>query len=771
MKAEAKRVRELFEGELCLTVPVFQRPYVWNLVRNWEPLWADIVSMADAIFQGPTEPHFLGAVVLDSSEKDSTDIPVLQVIDGQQRLTTLQVALCAVRDALTTADIEPPFINALKRLVTNEDQLSTEVYAPYKVWPTLRDREAFTSIVDHVEPRADIDTRLRDAYDFFYESALTWLGEHASDRARVKSLVDALRNGLQLVVIELTDNDNAQVIFESLNDRGTPLTPSDLVKNSLFQSLERAGLDVEQIFDDHWRRFETPFWQGEVRQGRLIRSRLDAFFAHYLTMRTGEEVLATALFTRFKELSAEMDRDSLVALTEEIADCSEIYRGILERSGSDSHDRLLDTAEALDTSVLAPVVMYLDRTADPDDRKLAFGYIESWLVRRAVLRSTSKNYNRMLLELLRALKNSDASCVDLVRNFLLGNTSESGRWPSDTEVREVLITRPIAKSLSRARVRLVLRGCEVGLNETSDFQTVGDVDYVMLATSEDSVGEELRSALGNLSLVQTSRLRELNQATDWKGRKKILSSTHLRLNHGLPESLDDVEISVRGSRLAEGFLRNWPHPDSESHQSGRSPEPVTETETEDTLDWLGTAWAEIRGFFAGLPIGSVSRVDDRVASVLPSDGTRLEELTSNPIDGYEFRDIAGTRYIEKVGDTESASHASIDPAIDDDIATSPSTGERHREANSETIGDLMYAGLLNDGDRVYHEQPRKGRSFAARITRAGTFLAGGKEFASPSTALSDLVGSSRNGWRDWRLERTGESLEQIRERYRQRDSR
>ncbi|MET9199600.1 DUF262 domain-containing protein [Gordonia sp. NPDC003585] len=770
MKAEGKLVRELFEGEQCLVVPVFQRPYVWNRVRNWEPLWADIVAVADSMStDSSSEPHFLGAVVLDSTDKDSADISVLQVIDGQQRITTLQIALCAIRDAFSTAEVERVFIKALNKLVTNEDQLSTADFAPYKVWPTLRDREVFASIVDHTASKDESDSRLADAYQFFYEEALTWLAENDSDRAAIKSLVDALRIGLQLVVIELTANDNAQVIFESLNDRGTPLLPSDLVKNSLFQQLERAGADVEQIFDDHWRRLETPFWQEEVRQGRLIRTRVDAFFAHYLTMRTGDEVLATGLFNRFKDMSFGMSRDDLVALTQEIAECSDLYRGIVDRSGeNDAHGRLLETAETLDTTVISPVVLYLDRVADEADRADAFGYIESWLVRRAVLRSTSKNYNRMLLDLLKLLKRSTAPYAPTVREFLLDNTSESGRWPTDDEIRDALISAPIFKNLTRARMRMVLRGCERGLrSDTGEIPGLSAMEYALLATSGDDVDDTLRGALGNLTLF--SRPRDLAKATTWESRRGLLSASDLTLNARLPESLSGVEITVRGSRLAQGFCATWPHPDS---APAIEPDDDIDEETPpDTLNWVDEAWTEIQQFFEGLPVGSVSRVEDRV-SLTAADHGSLEALSGDPLTGYAFREIAGTLYIEKM--PAEVSSAAVDSAGSSPVFShfepvSPDvTGTR--AVYEETIGDLMLAGFIEEGDRVYHEQPRKGRSFAARISRAGRLLVGGREFASPSGALSELVGTNRNGWRHWRLERTGETLEQVRERFRRRGS-
>lgn len=785
MKAEAKLVRELFEGEQCLVVPVFQRPYVWTRTRNWEPLWADIVTMADLRFQrdvaarnsadqGQTVvPHFLGAVVLDCSEKDSADISVLQVIDGQQRLTTLQIVLCAVRDAFETASVERRFVNAINKLTVNEDQLSAERYAAYKVWPTLRDREAFAAIVDKKTAEVDDDSRLLDAYEFFYDETLAWLREVDSEPSRIKALVDALRIGLQLVSIELTGNDNAQAIFESLNDRGTPLLPSDLVKNSLFQLLERAKVDIEEAFDAYWRQLETPFWQEDVRQGRIIRSRLDAFFGHYLTMRTAEEVTTSGLFSRFKRLTATMGREELLDLLTDIAECSETYRKIVDQSGDHAHVRLLETAEALDTTVLTPVVLYLDRNAAPDDRVEAFGYIESWLVRRAVLRSTSKNYNRMLLELLRALHASEAPYAETVRSFFQSNTSESGRWPTDSEIRDAFVSLPLFKNLTRARVQLVLRGCEQGLASThANDDTLSKSTYVLLATPSDDVDDAHRALLGNVTLTPSELVRDLDKAHEWNCRRRLLEGTGLRINQSLPESLSDVVISVRGSELAKGFIRTWPHPDPDrtSAEHARTDSQERGSTGADT-NWLRDAWSDIEAYFADLPVGAVSRLQDRIAAGPTDERSWVATLARADIDGFDFREIGGTLYIEKTRrpasepDDDGESDHSIDlshPEWSHDLPHEP----RSRTVHEETISDLMRVGLLKPGDRVYHEQPRKGTSFSAKITRAGQFLTGGRHYASPSAAMSDLSGAKRNGWRDWRLERTGETLEQVRERFR-----
>ncbi|KXO93740.1 Uncharacterized conserved protein (plasmid) [Tsukamurella tyrosinosolvens] len=611
MRAESKLIRDLFEGEQCLIVPVFQRPYVWDRVRNWEPLWNDIMTVSEMFHrEEKPEPHFLGAVVLDSSDKDAADISVLQVIDGQQRLTTLQVVLCAVRDAFGTAGVDGRFSKVLNKLVTNEDQLSTEDFAPYKIWPTLRDRAVFAKIVGREQADSGTDSRLLDAHQYFFEETLTWLTENGLDQSRIRGLVDALRTGLQLVVIELSEADNAQVIFESLNDRGTPLLPSDLVKNALFQQLERAGADVSQIFEEYWQRLETDFWHEDVRQGRLIRTRVDAFFAHFLTMHTGEEVLSSNLFTRFKELTSALDVTGLEQFVTEIAECSDLYRRLVQRDDSE-HRSLLDTAETLDSSVLFPVVLYLSRVAAPEDRAEAFSHIESWLVRRAVLKATSKNYNRMLLELLKVLRAADSDHGSVVRHYLIGNSSESGRWPTDTEIHEAFVTAPLFKLLTRPRLRMVLRGCESGLaNEDAAPRDLSGVDYAVLAERRDAVSDDVRPTLGNITL--TAKSTALGRTRAWTERKEILAGSGLHLNEGLPDAISDVEIAMRSSRLADGFCKRWPHPDSRAFDTSigdQSDEAEHDVRVPDSGDAvLQTMWAGIRDYFLPLPVGTVARL-------------------------------------------------------------------------------------------------------------------------------------------------------------------
>src|SRR6267154_2418233 len=108
MKANAVPLLAIFEKKLRLEVPLFQRQYVWSLEHQWEPLWEDISRKFSEYLEGRKDApvHFLGAMVLDQKQTPTTHVEKRQVIDGQQRLTTLQIFLSALRDFCREHDCE-----------------------------------------------------------------------------------------------------------------------------------------------------------------------------------------------------------------------------------------------------------------------------------------------------------------------------------------------------------------------------------------------------------------------------------------------------------------------------------------------------------------------------------------------------------------------------------------------------------------------------------------------------------------------------------------
>lgn len=770
MDARPHTIREIFGSDECLIVPIFQRPYVWKEDRNWEPLWNDVASMVTLFADDDdANPHFLGAVVLDHLKATKGSIPSRQVVDGQQRLTTLQVLLAAVRDAFTTRGVPDRYINALRQLTRNQDELSTDRHARFKVWPTLTDRGPFSTIIvadtqhqiDELLTDSDSDSALLDAYRYFFRRALQWLEEFVGSEAQdsaANSLVNVLRDGLQLVVINLSQHDNAQVIFESLNDRGTPLLPSDLIKNLLFQLAESYGHDPETLYNLYWQPLESKAWKSEIRQGRLNRSRLDAFFAHYLTMRLGKEILAPALFTQFRTFTATLSRERIPDLMSEIKRFSRIYENLTESKGESSDETLfLSRLSVLDTTVITPVLLFLFDSYPSHERSPALQLLESWLVRRMISRLTSKNYNRMMLELLHLLKRQTEPPTTTIREYLLNQSAESGFWPTDEAVQDVLLTQPIYRQLTRARIRLVLGGCNRALAPTEESATSDLAIEYLLAPNLRDAPDEILDTLGNLTLLPKKLGTTASTASWEKRRSLILETTPSGVNQLLPLDFGPQQILQRSVRLADSFCKEWPHPLSipvpVSAPSSRPTPTDRPRRTPPSPPQVDIA-SHVNEVFGSMPIGTVL-TSVQIAS-LPSAFFGLGQLRTDHVEsglrllpGYLNIIERNPLTIEKIYVAALAKESQPpDPAI-------------KRKHYTETIQILLSQGLLQPDDELVYREPKKNLVHRARVRHDGAIFAGGREFSSVSAALTHSVGRSANGW-EWTVIRTNLTLSDMR---------
>jgi uncharacterized protein with ParB-like and HNH nuclease domain len=148
MKPDKTSVYDLFYNQRRFAVPLYQRPYVWSLEAQWQPLWQDVEDKAQAVLQRQTDvPHFLGAIVTGQRPVFGNRISSWDIIDGQQRLTTLQVVLKAFKDVMNArAGKESRYDFDLKRITVNEG-LMEEPDERFKVWPTNSDRGVFRAVM------------------------------------------------------------------------------------------------------------------------------------------------------------------------------------------------------------------------------------------------------------------------------------------------------------------------------------------------------------------------------------------------------------------------------------------------------------------------------------------------------------------------------------------------------------------------------------------------------------------------------------------------
>lgn len=605
MDARTHNLNTVFGQERRHEVPLYQRPYVWEREKQWAPLWEDVRNLADrALERQPLHGHFMGAIVMEAQPSEYGRTDSWLVIDGQQRLTTLQLLLAAVRDVSRESQgNDHQQTKALVSLTANED-LIQHPDDRFKVWPTNRDREDFKLVLSaagHAEVLQELATleqseraahktkverhhRIVEAYRFFFESVKEWLSEPAaSTDDRLTALLEVLRKYIQVVVIELAQKDDAQVIFETLNARGTPLLPADLVKSFLLREIERRDGDVKQAYEKYWKRFddEENGWREQVLQGRQQRARIDLFLQHYLTLRTRDEVPVSRVYDRFREWAEKEKTFSPLQHLAEFAEYADIYAKFdsLDRHRVDG--RFFDRLGYLEMSTAQPLLLELFRRfggpVDAVARQQILADLESFLIRRLVCRLNTRGYNKLFLELLNVFNADAVSTATAIRAQLLSSQADSSRWPDDGEFEAAWRSLPAYRALARGRVRMVLEAIEDTLTTsgTERIQVVGllTVEHIMPQkwpkhwplppgdpTAQAVEREELIHTFGNLTLL-TGELNAgvSNAAWDVK-RPEVRKKSRLLLNHDVTDepSWDEKKIRARTLFLFKEAAKIWP---------------------------------------------------------------------------------------------------------------------------------------------------------------------------------------------------------------------
>lgn len=138
MEAHPRTLKSVFRSDVRLTVPLFQRPYVWTASEQWQPLWEEVVATKERVEHGDAVPHFLGAIVLEQKRGSLGSLEVREVIDGQQRLTTLQILIAALRDAFTSHEIDNRMYKRLVKLLVNDEEMVDSADEVHKLWGVPR---------------------------------------------------------------------------------------------------------------------------------------------------------------------------------------------------------------------------------------------------------------------------------------------------------------------------------------------------------------------------------------------------------------------------------------------------------------------------------------------------------------------------------------------------------------------------------------------------------------------------------------------------------
>lgn len=467
-------------------VPLYQRKYQWTDERL-VPFWDDVEAKAAGVLGSNNRfQHYMGALILSPLGEGSQIgvTPRVQVVDGQQRLTTFQLFLAALREVARNHECAGIIDQVNSYLFNQQRPKDTDPLVRFKLTPTPSDREIFHDIIDdeystvrakyqryYWGPGVPKNTPFRAlrAYDLFRKWVAEFVLNGPSDsepdteddandvknedasseviEERLDALLSAVLTQMKLVVITLGEGDDAQVIFETLNSKGQPLLAMDLVRNNIFHRAEKQSTSTDELYKELWDPFDAPWWREDAPNARPRRPRIDHFLAHVLAAETGASIAMRELYAEYRSFAVPRGRPRFPNVEDELNVLqrhSPIYETLEGRKNESPTmawlGRKLATWQVTTAYPIALQVAARRLPNDEQDRIARIVY--SYIVRRAVCGLTNKNLNKLFQALSQRFFEGTPSYTSL-QEFFLTRSGESSRFPSDSEFRRCILENPV----------------------------------------------------------------------------------------------------------------------------------------------------------------------------------------------------------------------------------------------------------------------------------------------------------------------------------------
>ena len=392
MDAGKRTINDIFNGNRVLEIPFFQRAYVWGQPQ-WERLLEDMKDITKS-----NKPYFLGSVILKQQETTTGSRigDKRTVIDGQQRLTTLNIffkVLCLKTNENSTFDRSFKLRDNSNALLHNHNDI-----------------QAFNEILALTELKdLEGESNITQAYNYFKDNLVP-----------NKLNLDSILSNVLFVGIDLSQEEDEQQIFDTINSLGVKLTTAELLKNYFFNRD-----DIEK-YNEYWKEvFEKDeetknYWDREIIAGRLRRTFIDLFFFAYLQIKIQETNFKVKaedkdayakvehLFESYKNFIKNYLNNNKEAILSEIKEYALLFKKnfnyeILgeELTQDFGIDRINTIIFGLDTTTLIPYTLYILRNiSDEITKNELFGIIETYIMRRMITHSNTKNYNQLFTDKL-----------------------------------------------------------------------------------------------------------------------------------------------------------------------------------------------------------------------------------------------------------------------------------------------------------------------------------------------------------------------------------
>ena len=569
MQANTVKIQEVFQSNIVLKIPYFQRSYVWD-EGNWERFLSDMLDLPET-----NDNYFLGSVILKNAGTNDFGYEQFDVVDGQQRLTTLVI-----------------FSKILYLLAGKDDKfrnkfLQDDTNAPV-LQPNRKDASVFNAIVllDGIGNELAGKGRVKDAYDYFLNKLCD---PKIKDKAN--ELIRFMNNHVYLVRITVEEQENEQQIFDTINSLGQDLTTGELLKNYLFND------GNVELYDTKWApTFEKGgndynYWTDQLTKGRLKANNIEMFFYYFMLIKMQSPEIRTSLsptekkhfrkqeglFESYKCLirNHNIETNSLI---DEIVEYAKIYHSCFNQDilkealvKYPSIQRISFIMFAQGTWTPVPYLLYiLKNVSSETERVHIFGYIENYLVRRMVCKSKNNNYSDLFSE---NLVGQAISSFNSLKEYL--NDSESRGtllMPTDKEVMEAMQNKDLRKE---STLLLYLLESKVNPNFTNSTFNNGYAEFGIeplmpikydnenwpkTESYETETRDVLIRTLGNQMLVRGNKLSSSKSLLKWSKKREYLKNLvhDLSLSHVIQwQNWNEDVIIKRNDLLGKKINEIW----------------------------------------------------------------------------------------------------------------------------------------------------------------------------------------------------------------------
>jgi len=562
MKATEAKLLEFLKKSPQFVIPIYQRTYSWA-EKECRQLWDDILRTGgnDAV-----SAHFVGSIVyIEKGLYQVSSVSPLLVIDGQQRLTTVTLLIAALAKALGETEPVDGFSPRKLRhyyLLNPEEEGERH----YKLLLSQTDKASLIAIVGGSEQPREPSLRVKENFALFE----SWIAGCKSDLAAVcKGLA-------KLVVVDIAlnrDQDNPQLIFESMNSTGRELSQADLIRNFILMGLE-PQLQT-RLYEQFWRPMEVDF--GQEAYG----THFDGFMRHYLTVKTGEIPNVREVYEAFKShaRSPAPARAGVEVLVKDIRDFARYFCAMALGAEPDADLKLaFHDLRELRVDVAYPFLLelyhdYATGLLPRADLVTAVRLVESYVFRRAICAIPTNSMNKTFATFTKALKKD--RYFESIQAHLLGLPSYR-RFPGEDEFRRDLKTRDLYNFRSRTywlrRMENDGRKERVPVDEYTiehilpQTQTLSAAWKSALGPEWERVQQTWLHTLGNLTLTGYNSEYSDRPFAEKRDMEGGFRESPLKLNAGLGllDQWNEDAIKARAEKLAGMAVEVWLAPKLEA---------------------------------------------------------------------------------------------------------------------------------------------------------------------------------------------------------------